>query len=289
MLSRGKCTAFQMVVTRSRISPEPTMRPVLRWAGGKFNLSRVLLDLLPKDYERLVEPMVGGGALFFASQPAHAILADLNEDLINFYKVLSRRPDALVERLLDLKASRSKYYELRNAKPRSNIGRAVRFAYLNRLCWNGVYRVNQSGEFNVPIGNRLPTKLWDSEHLRKVASVLRCAELVWGDFESTLEMCREGDVVYLDPPYPKKRKGGLGFNRYTQTPFTLGDHHRLSAAVVRLHRLGVRLIISIPSSKEFMSIYPKDFRVSRIRSASLISCNGHSRGKTSESILRNFH
>ena len=174
-------------------------------------------------------------------------------------------------------------------KPRSKIGRAVRFAYLNRLCWNGVYRVNQSGEFNVPFGNRLPTKLWDGEHLRKAANVLRRAELVCGDFESTLEICGEGDVVYLDPPYPKKRKDGIGFNRYTRTPFTLDDHKRLAAAVIRLHRIGVRLIVTIPSSKEFISLFPKDFRVSRVQSASLISCNGRSRGKFSESILKNFH
>ena len=264
------------------------LRPVLRWAGGKHRLTPALMQLLPEAYERLVEPMVGSAALFFACGAKQAILGDSNSELINFYRVLANRTDELINRLLSLKASRTRYYELRNLRPRGELDRAVRFAYLNRLCWNGLYRVNREGGFNVPIGSRLPSRLWDENHLRCAAAMLRSAELVCGDFELTLKFCKSGDVVYLDPPYPKTNKDSLGFNRYTPAPFSAADHERLARAAIRLHRRGVRVIVSTGSSEAFLSLFPRDFRVIRVTSSSLIACNGSARGPVRETILRNY-
>lgn len=269
---------------------EPTqlLKPVLRWAGGKHRLVPQLLDFFPGEYDRLVEPMAGSAALFFASCPRQAILADSNGSLIEFYQVLARRTNSLLERLLSLKASRRRYYEFRSWRPRTKLERAVRFAYLNRLCWNGVYRVNRNGEFNVPMGDRLPKKLWDEIHLRKAAACLKRATLLCRDFEDTLQLCTSRDVVYLDPPYPKKSTGSVGFNRYTSVPFQLSDHERLAHVVAKLDRKRIRVIVSMTSSQSFLSLFPKSFRISRCRSSSLIACNGTARGKAYETILRNF-
>lgn len=265
-----------------------TTRPVLRWAGGKHRLTARLVQLLPRDYERLVEPMVGSAALFFSCGRRQAVLGDSNAELINFYRILATRTDELVDQLAGLKASRKRYYEVRSSRPRGVLGRAVRFAYLNRLCWNGLYRVNKNGHFNVPIGSRLPTKLWDSGHLRRAASCLQNAELVCGDFETTLRKCGSRDVVYLDPPYPKTTKDAVGFNRYTASPFDTADHRRLAQAALTLHRRGVRVMVSTGSSRAFLSLFSKDFEVIRLASSSLIACNGDSRGRVCETILRNF-
>lgn len=251
-------------------------------------MTKLLADLLPESYDRLVEPMVGGGALFFATRPKQAILGDSNEELINFYHVLANRTEALIDQLLQLRASSSQYYKFRSARPRAKMERAVRFAYLNRLCWNGLYRVNGSGEFNVPFGGRLPKRLWNEEHLQTAATLLRNATLLSADFQATLKYCRAGDVVYLDPPYPKRRENGHGFNRYTRTPFTAADHERLACEALRLHDKGIRVVISTAASHTFLSLFPRGFRVHRVRSSSLISCNGATRGNASEAILLNY-
>jgi len=232
--------------------------------------------------------MAGSAALFFACGAKQAILGDSNSELIDFYRVLASRSDDLIVRLLRLKASRRRYYEFRESRPRSELDRAVRFAYLNRLCWNGLYRVNRQGEFNVPIGSRLPSKLWDGNHLRCAAAMLRNAEFVCADFELTLRSCKPGDVVYLDPPYPKTTRDSVGFNRYTPAPFSAADHERLARAAIRAHKRGVRMIVSTGSSEAFVSLFPRDFRVIRVTSSSLIACNGSARGPVRETILRNY-
>ncbi|MHC4402189.1 MAG: DNA adenine methylase [Planctomycetota bacterium] len=280
-----------MVVTRQKIKEsavEGFLSPVLRWAGGKKHLVPKLLEFLPHDYSRLVEPMAGSAALFFAASPRAALLADSNPELINFYQVLARRTPSLITRLMELTASRSKYYEFRLSKPRSKFERAVRFIYLNRLCWNGLYRVNRQGEYNVPMGNRLPAKLWDADHLERAGRALRKAQLTSCDFQETLALCATGDVVYLDPPYPRRRREGRGFNRYTAVPFSEYDHDRMAQLAADLDDRGVRLMITAPTSKEFLSRFPKTFRVHEVASKSLISCNGKTRGKVREAILTNY-
>jgi DNA adenine methylase len=264
------------------------LTPVLRWAGGKKHLASRLVAALPDSYNRLVEPMVGSAAVFFAASPDAALLADSNPELINFYEVLSRRTKSFVDGLMDLSASREQYYELREARPRTKLQRAVRFAYLNRLCWNGLYRVNKNGEFNVPFGKRLPSKLWDREHLERAGRALRRADFRCCDFEETLGLCAPGDVVYLDPPYPRRRKDGNGFNRYTPVPFSEHDHERLARLARELDGRGIHVIVTTPNSKAFLTRFPKVFRSRSVASLSLISCDGKTRGRVREAILTNY-
>jgi len=280
------------------ISPEPltknfqtrelSTKPVLRWAGSKSNLLPFLSKLLPLKFSRYVDPMVGGGSLFFHLSPGESLLADSNEELINFYQVLKTKYAQLESALSKLKASKRFYYELRAKKPTGVVERAVRFAYLNRLCWNGLYRVNRKGEFNVPMGDRLPSILRRDRDFRLTAKSLQRSKMMIGDFAETLKKTRRGDFVFLDPPYPKGSSENLGFNRYSPDQFHLIDHMRLAECVRHLMNRTIKVMLTIADTPSILSLYPAELERHYIASKSLISCNGDTRGKTSEIILRNY-
>lgn len=272
-----------------RSSKDKLIRPPIRWVGGKYQIVRNLLQLLPANFGRLIEPMAGSAAFFFALKPDKAILFDINEDLINYYQVLKTKSFLLISRLMSLRASKQLYYEMRSRNPNDELERAVRFAYLNRLCWNGVYRVNKDGFFNVPIGSRLPKKLWEKDHLEQCANLLQSAELHKGDFEETLKYCQEADLVFIDPPYPKGTKSGPGFNRYSPNRFGIQDHYRLAGVIKALHVKDVNIMVTLSNDQELISIYPSELNKTVVKSSSLISCNGQTRGPTAEVVLRNYY
>lgn len=265
------------------------MKPPLRWIGGKYRVSKQLIQFFPKNFKNYIEPMAGSAAMFFAVKPENAILADINADVINFYSVLAQNSDQFISKLLSLKASKKDYYNWRSVKPKDDFERAVRFAYLNRLCWNGVYRVNQDGDYNVPIGSRLPHTLWKKDHLEACSILLRKAKLFNNDFNQTVELSNEGDFIYFDPPYPKGAKKGLGFNRYSSNPFGIDDHKRLAALIKILSQQGVFILITIADDELLKSIYPSHFQMIKIETSTLISCNGENRGRAYEYILRNYN
>ncbi len=265
------------------------MKPILRWAGGKQKLVATLRGLLPKNYERLVEPMAGGAAMFFATSPRRALLADINAELIVFYEMMARRTNSLVTKMTAMRASKRKYYELRASRPRTKTERALRFAYLNRLCWNGLYRVNKDNQFNVPIGSRLPEQLWDEDHLRRAGKLLRGGQVLCQSFEETAALCTATDAVFFDPPYPKAVGNGLGFNRYSPERFTMADHERLASVVHSLDRQGVRVMIALASKDSLLRLYKRDgFRTTELATLSLIAGNGQSRGQVGEIVVRNY-
>jgi len=269
-----------------------SIRPILRWAGGKSDLLPSLIKLLPKTYERYVEPMMGAGALFFGIDPAVSVLADVNEELINFYRVLRDDEERLIKSLMRLRATKKEYYKVRSGRPRNPMRRAIRFAYLNRLCWNALYRVNMKGQFNVPIGSRLPAQLWAPPDLQQAAKRLKRTTLRSSDFGYVLRDVQKGDFVFLDPPYPKGARGRgtrgrIGFNRYSSSFFSYQHHQRLSEWVEKLHKRGVKVMLTI-SESQLLAIYPKFLRRHAVTSNSLISCNGATRGRVRELILTNY-
>ena len=268
--------------------PKKPKRPILRWAGGKKHLVPHLTKLLPDSCGRYIEPMVGGGALFFSITPQDSLLADVNDDLINFYRVLRDGPDKLIPKLLRLRASSELYYSMRAKQPRSDVGKAVRFAYLNRLCWNGLYRVNRRGEFNVPIGSRLPAELWNAASLWAAVESLQGVRLESSDFASILDLAQSGDLVFVDPPYRRGANGSNGFNRYTSGRFTMEDHHRLATKIMELDKRGVRILLALANQRALMQLYPNTLRKRVVASKSLVS--GHSKGRrpVREAILFNF-
>lgn len=179
--------------------------PFLKWAGGKRWLSQRILDLAGPIEGRYIEPFLGGGAVFFALKPERALLSDINAELINAYMVIKVDPGRVYALLKEHQFRHSKkyYYSIRDYQPRCEYRKAARFIYLNRTCWNGLYRVNLKGQFNVPIGTKsavlLPTDDWDA-----LSTLLRSARIVCGDFEETIAQAVEGDLVFCRPSIHSK-------------------------------------------------------------------------------------
>lgn len=263
-------------------------RPVLRWAGGKTRLLPQLVSLLPSVWGRYVEPMVGSGALFFRLSPGSGLVGDINDDLVNFYSILRRDHRELYRALCCLPASRATYYGLRASKDPLPFARAVRFAYLNRLCWNGLYRVNRSGQFNVPIGDRLPHRMWFEDRLAQAADVLRRVTLASGDVENTLRHVRTGDLVYIDPPYRRGAADALGFNRYHRVTFGLEDHLRIADSVRTLTRMRVKVMLTLGGSSRVLRLYPRSLNRLILTTTALISGNGNARRAVREVVARNY-
>jgi DNA adenine methylase len=232
--------------------------------------------------------MAGGAALFFFVLPSKAVLADVNGELINFYRVLRDRFSELRSRLNRLSASENVYYSFRASNPRGYIQRAVRFAYLNRLSWNGLYRVNRAGKFNVPIGDRLPEFMWSMSDLLRASHALSNARLEVADFRKVASQARKGDFVFFDPPYPRGAKDKVGFNRYTADFFSTEDHENLAEVIEELSKRKVRVMLTLANAAHLHELYPESLHRKIIRSKSLISCNGNDRRGVGELVLTNY-
>ncbi|MEI9477176.1 MAG: Dam family site-specific DNA-(adenine-N6)-methyltransferase [Deltaproteobacteria bacterium] len=269
------------------LSSAEILRPPLRWAGGKSAIVKVLIPLMPINYNRYVEPMAGSAAFFFAVKPERALLADVNEDLINYFTMLRNDSHRLISSLSKLTASSNTYYSLREQQSSDFLERAIRFAYLNRLCWNGVYRVNSLGRFNVPIGSRLPQVLWSERHLKECSRALTKAQLSHSDVLDTLAESKPNDFFFIDPPYPKGANTGIGFNRYTVEKFTFEDHKNLAREINKLSIKSVKVMLILSDDETLVEPYRK-FRKTKLSTKSLISCTGASRRPVSEIVLTNY-
>jgi DNA adenine methylase len=232
--------------------------------------------------------MAGGAALFFFVLPSKAVLADVNGELINFYRVLRDRFSELRRRLNKLSASENVYYAFRESNPRGQVQRAVRFAYLNRLAWNGLYRVNRSGKFNVPIGDRLPESMWSMTDLLRASHALSSARLKVADFRKVASLSKKGDFVFFDPPYPRGAKDNVGFNRYTADCFSTEDHENLAEVIEELSKRKVRVMLTLANAAHLHELYPESLRRRLVRSKALISCNGNDRKGVGELVLTNY-
>ncbi len=224
----------------------PRPKPVLKWAGGKQQLLPQLLQRVPQTYGRYIEPFLGGGALFFALAPDDAVVADANPELINLYHCLAWDPEAVVAAMAQHSHDEAHFYAVRAQalEGLSAIEAAARTLYLNRTCFNGLYRVNREGAFNVPFGRYVNPKLCDAEALRAAGEALARAEVLCADYRDVLaEHARPGDFVYLDPPY-LPAGGYADFKRYTKAQFREADHRALAEEVRRLAALGCHVVLS---------------------------------------------
>jgi len=260
----------------------------LRWAGGKRLIVPRLLEFLPGSFRTYYEPMLGSGALFFHLQASQAVLGDINAELIDFFRVLKRCPYKLLGAIDELRPSKASYYEVRAAIPSSAMSRAARFYFLVRLSWNGLYRVNKRGLFNVPFGGRTPSILLPRETALAASRSLRTATLLYGDFEQTTASAKEGDLVYFDPPYPKGASWSNGFNRYHETRFTLEDHKRLARHACVLADRGVYVLITEAARRELIRLYPNSFDITYLRTRSLIAAESARRGTVYECVLTSY-
>lgn len=220
--------------------------PFLKWPGGKRWISDTLAGLIR---ERLFgvyyEPFLGGGSVFFALRPRHAVISDVNKDLINTYRIVRDRAPEVVRRLKRLRVDRDTFIRLRELEPSDPIRRAVRFLYLNRTAFGGIYRVNREGKFNVPFGGgeRTPEILWRQSLLLQASELLSSVRIRRSDFEPIMERAQRGDVVYCDPTYTVAHESN-GFIRYNERNFSWADQVRLADAAKRASMRGATVFVS---------------------------------------------
>ncbi|MBM3229368.1 DNA adenine methylase [Candidatus Parvarchaeota archaeon] len=266
-------------------------KPFIKWAGGK----RQLLDELTRDlpnFEDYHEPFLGGGAMFFRLEAMNkiklAFLSDSNNELVNAYW-------AIKNKVFDLMAELSKshytndvtaYYNIRSTNPNSKLERAARFIYLNKTAFNGLYRVNLKGGFNVPFGKYESPKILDSENLLLVHRALQKDNLHCGDFSVVLKNSKRGDLVYLDPPYfPISETSN--FTGYTKDSFTIKDQERLLQIFKKLDSKGCYVMLS-NSYNDFTADLYAEFEPEIVHANRMINCKGDRRGKINELIVRNW-
>ncbi|MEM8987292.1 MAG: Dam family site-specific DNA-(adenine-N6)-methyltransferase [Pseudomonadota bacterium] len=264
------------------------LEPFLKWAGGKRWLTNTLTPYLKEDLGRYIEPFLGGGAMFFSLNPKCAILSDVNRDLINVYRQIRRRPSNFEEALYahQKKHSEEFYYKERSKSYDCNFKSAVQFVYLNRTCFNGIYRVNLEGVFNVPMGSKTNIILPTDDFL-EVARRLRGKDIDFLDFEAAIEEAGSGDTIYADPPYTVKHNFN-GFVKYNDKIFQWADQIRLMQALERASKRGVRIVVSNANHASIKELY-KGWYFSEVSRSSVISAASKHRGKTTEIIISNFN
>jgi DNA adenine methylase len=233
-----------------KTGPEKAASAFLRWAGSKRQLLPTITRHVPADAIRYIEPFAGSACLFFSLAPRRAILADINTELVATYRAVRRSPDEVSEQLKGLRRSKRTYLKMRSLRPNrlTPAERAARFIYLNRFCFNGLYRTNRKGEFNVPYGASGTGRLPDAETLRACSQALRRVTLLTGDFEAVLQRVEPGDFVYMDPPYAVNTR--RVFNEYHRDSFSADDVIRVRRGMEQLTRKGVSFVVSYAESPE---------------------------------------
>lgn len=264
-------------------------RPFVKWAGGKTQLLPRLRECLPDSYERYLEPFVGGGALLFSLSPRKAIINDSNEELMNAYKAVRDSPEELIEDLGKHKNEKSYYYEARRARISEFTGveRASRFIYLNRTCFNGLWRVNKKNEFNTPYGYYKNPRIVNADLIRIVSSFLSSTEINCMDYREFLEEnAEEGDFVYLDPPYDPISKYS-DFKRYTKDRFGKNEQVQLADVFRELDRRGCMIMLSNSYSELVLDLY-SDYNMITVKARRNINKNGDGRSAIDEVLVRNY-
>lgn len=256
----------------------PVAKPILKWAGGKTQMLGELMPRIPKTYGRYIEPFFGGGALFFSLKPENAIIADSNPELINMYLQVAHHVDDVIECLQKYENTSEMFYEVRSLDwqtlPKAEA--AARTIYLNKTCFNGLYRVNRSGQFNTPFGKYKNPKICDIDALRLASEALRKADILCGDYILVLEhYAQPGDFVFLDPPYLPISENS-DFKRYTKEQFYEDDHVELAKMIGTLHERGCYVILTNSNHPLVHQLY-EQYKIEVIQTKRHISCHGDTR------------
>ena len=217
-----------------------------------------------------------------------SFIADSNPELINFYQAVRDAPADLLSTVGELPITKGDYYRIRSLDPTNlpAVARAARFAYLNKTCFNGLYRVNRKGQFNTPFGGRTNTKVLDEEDVQTASAILRQCTIVCADFTESLAELREGDFVYLDPPY-LPIGGYSDFRRYTRDFFNEEHHIRLATEFSRLRDRGIKALLSNSATDRITCLYKRHHCVT-VMASRQINCNGNGRGKIAELLVANY-
>jgi len=263
-------------------------KPFLKWVGGKRQVLRSLRPLCPSSFGRYHEPFVGGGAVFFDLAPAAAFLSDTNAELVDCYMTVRDRVEDLIAALSVHVHDRDYYYLVREQDPFSldPVQRAARTIFLNKTGFNGLYRVNSHGRFNVPFGRYDNPRICDRETLRICSGRLASAHVECGSFELVLGTARKGDFVYFDPPYiPLSRTSN--FTAYQQSGFGMANQERLAEVFEELAGRGVKVMLS-NSDVEWIHERYRDYRVSVVKATRKVNSNGSLRGPVGEVVVTSY-
>ena len=276
----------------------PLARPILKWAGGKTQLLPEITSRAPKSFSTYHEPFVGSGAVFFAFSPSKATISDTNGNLVRLYTDVRDNTVQLFERLqalqegfneLPSEEKSAHYYSKRalfNAEANGSINQSALMVFLNKTGFNGMYRENAKGEFNIPFAKKESVNLPTYEHLEACKSALDGADILHTGFESILARAKPGDFVYFDPPYVPLTKTS-SFTSYQAQGFSLNDHEKLAQTFSSLHESGVKVLLSNSDTPEVRKMF-KNFTVETVHARRSINSRGSGRGAVAEVLVRNY-
>ena len=276
-----------------------TPKPFVKWAGGKRQLIPILSENLPQTMGTYFEPFLGGGALLFhilsERNGQTCGISDLNSDLVLSYITIRDKPAELINSLKNhaknyQKDSKSYFYSIRESNPRSAVEKTSRLLFLNRTCFNGLYRVNSKGKFNVPLGRYTNPNIVNEENIRSVSQILqlRKVSIKCRDFESVLDDTKKDDLVYFDPPY-QPVSNTANFTSYTHKSFTYGDLKRLAKLCLKLDSKGCKVMLSNSNSQEVADMFAeKQWRLKKIKANRSINSNSKKRTGHHELLIKNY-
>lgn len=281
---------------RKNIKKNVILSPVVKWVGGKRQLLDDIIPLLPDHFSTYVEPFVGGGALLFEIQPKKAIVNDLNHELINLYKVIKDNPNELLLLLEkhELNNSEEYFYQIRaldrseSYNEMSDIEKAARIIYLNKTCYNGLFRVNQSGQFNSPYGKYKNPNIVNKPVVLAMANYFQNNNitLLNGDYKMALKKLRKGAFVYFDPPY-MPISSSSSFTGYTENGFDKKQQIELKEECDKLNSRGIKFLLSNSDHPFIRDLY-KDYEIITVRAKRSINSNSNKRGEINEVLVRNY-
>ena len=280
---------------KNNVKYNKIVAPVVKWVGGKRQLLPEIRECIPKTISTYYEPFVGGGAVLFDIQPKRAVINDVNSELINLYEVIRDDVDLLIEDLKKHKNDEEYYYKIRGVdrdtkkySSMTKIEKASRMHYLNKTCYNGLFRVNRAGQFNSPFGNYKNPNIVNEVVLRAVSDYFNNADIEFkcGDFEKGIKGIRRGAFVYFDPPYDPV-SDSANFTGYSKGGFDRNEQMRLKILCDELNRRGVRFLLSNSATEFILDLY-KDYEIKIIKARRSINSNGNKRGEVDEVLVRNY-
>tara|TARA_Y100000310_G_scaffold317650_1_gene370742 strand:- start:292 stop:1140 length:849 start_codon:yes stop_codon:yes gene_type:complete len=271
---------------------------LVKWAGGKKQLIEQFKPLFPKKISTYIDPFVGGGAIAFYMLKYYpeikkVILSDINEELINVYNIVKENVENLIIELKQhkeyhMERGKDYYLQIRAAdlNELTPLTRAARFIYLNKTCFNGLYRVNSKGGFNVPIGDQKNPGVCIEEDLREISKLLKKVKIKVMPFEKIITIANAGDFIYFDPPY-YPLKGKPSFTTYAKNKFLEEEQEMLAEIFKKLDKKGCKVMLSNSDTKFIKDLY-KDYNITKVKATRMINCNAKNRGKINEVVVRNY-
>lgn len=268
------------------------VKPFLRWAGGKTWLTKYIENFIPNDFENYYEPFVGGGSMFLYLKSKglikkKAYLSDTNDELINSYKVIKKYPLELVTKLLKFKNDEKEYYQLRDKLFDNDLDKAARFIYLNKTSFNGIYRVNRQGVYNVPFGYRKTKDIFEVDNIINISKLFKNTFFGAQDFKKSCARIKKGDFIFLDPPYTVAHENN-GFIHYNQSLFSWDNQMQLASLIDEINAKEAYYLVTNAAHKSIYDLYKDKGSLTTLSRASTIGGIGAQRTKYNEILLKNY-